>query len=396
MHARRLCLALIALCGACSPRNDDPVTAQTADARRRQQAARPETASSHTVQPVPPLKPLPGTELGPSAQPSQPAQPPPSAAARGAGGKLYDVGALPPELQLRWPSPPRTAREVQVSSLAEFERAASKSATRVIVTRDLRGAPATVNASDVDVVVRPGVYVEVLSIGRGHKRVAVHGGRFGAIAMTLPADFWPTRVAKPEWSNEDIIIDGVEIDSQEIAIGIYGKRVAVVRSDISARTYSIWAEPIMGIRSEDILLAGNRFNSAGPEATVRLVSVVRSVTVDNTFENSLKHNYRIHGDSDLNYAARNVLINTGVMIGTMDDDQVGRAWFENNTFYHTAPDLFHPDQSRIKSLHVSDNVAYTNEWKCFVCGSWPEGWRNTGNRILPYRKAPERGARGSR
>jgi hypothetical protein len=391
MHARHLCLALIAISG-CSPRNDDPVTSQTADARRHEQAARPpQAASSQTVQPVPHLQPLAPAQTAPGEQPAEQ-----EAAVRGADGKLYDVGALPPELQLRWPAPPRTAREVKVSSLAEFEDAASKNATRVIVTHDLRGGKAMVNASDVDVVVRPGVYVENLIIGRGQKRVAVRGGRFGAIGMTLPADFWPTRVARPEYSNEDVIIDGVEIDAPEIAIGIYGRRVAVLRSKISAKTYSIWSEPIMGIGSEDVLLAGNSFNSAGPEATVRLVSVLRSVTVDNTFENSMKHNYRIHGHSDLNYAARNVLINTGVMIGTGEEDRIGRAWFENNTFYHTAPDLFHPDQSRIKTLHVRDNVAYTNVWKCFLCGAVPQNFRESGNRIMPYRKAPERGARGSR
>jgi hypothetical protein len=89
-------------------------------------------------------------------------------------------------------------------------------------------------------------------------------------------------------------------------------------------------------------------------------------------------------------------VNTGVMIGTGDGDQIGRAWFENNTFYHTAPDLFHPEQSRIKALQVRDNVAYTNVWKCFVCSAVPAAWHESGNRILPYRKAPERPARGSR
>jgi hypothetical protein len=379
MRAQRLCIALVAIGAGCSPRNEDPVSSQTADTRRLPQPERPvQTASSHTVQPVPPLQPLP-----------QPAQP-------GRGGRLYDVGTLPAELQLRWPRPPRTTREVEVGSLAEFESAAAQAGTRVVVTSDLRGGPATVNASDIDVVVRPGVRIDKLVIGPGQKRVAVHGGHYQAIGMTLPAQFWPTRVAKPEWSNEDVIIDGVKIDAPEIGIGIYGRRVAVLRSEISAQTYCIWSEAIMDIGSEDIVLAGNRLKSAGPEATVRLVSAQRTVTVDNVLENSMKHNYRIHGRSDLNYAARNVLVNTGVMIGTGDDDQIGRAWFEGNTFYHTAPDLFHPERSRIKSLHVRDNVAYTNVWKCFMCGAVPEAWRESGNRILPYRKAPERGARGAR
>ena len=111
--------------------------------------------------------------------------------------KLYDVGTLPPELQLRWPKAPRTTREVKVGSLAEFESAAAQAGTRVVVTRDLRGGPATVNASDIDVVVRPGVHVDKLVIGPGQKRVAVHGGHYEAIGMTLPAQFWPTKVANP-------------------------------------------------------------------------------------------------------------------------------------------------------------------------------------------------------
>ena len=67
--------------------------------------------------------------------------------------------------------------------------------------------------------------------------------------------------------------------------------VAVLRTRSRRRRYCIWSEAIMDIGSEDILLAGNRFKSAGPEATVRLVSAQRTVTVDNVLENSMKHNY---------------------------------------------------------------------------------------------------------
>ena len=108
----------------------------------------------------------------------------------------------------------------------------------------------------------------------------------------------------------------------------------VYNSAIRGQAYSVWSGDAGPYQTEDLVLACSTFRShaaAGErnEATVRLVSVLRSVVVDSTLQNSnegsfdptvndpflvdppsnTKHNYRIHGHSDLNFAARNLLIN---------------------------------------------------------------------------------------
>jgi hypothetical protein len=76
-----------------------------------------------------------------------------------------------------------------------------------------------------------------------------------------------------------------------------------------------------------------------------LVSAKRSVTIDNRFRNSFKHNFRVHGASSLAFAARNTMVNTGVMFGTMPNDDIDKLWFDQNTFFQEAPDLFNLDTS---------------------------------------------------
>ena len=131
----------------------------------------------------------------------------------------------------------------------------------------------------------------------------------------------------------------------------------------------------------------NSFDSAGPESTVRLVSVLRTATIENRIANSNKHNYRIHGTSDLAYARDNLLINTGVMLGRMAGDTLNRIWFDDNVFHHVAPDLFNPDGA-IGSLRARRNLAMTDVWSCFYCGSTPAGWDIADNVVAPYTPAP--------
>ena len=135
--------------------------------------------------------------------------------------------------------------------------------------------------------------------------------------------------------------------------------------------------------------AGNDFRSAGPEATLRLVHVVRSVTVDNRLENGAKHNYRTHGRAENNYASGNVLVNSGIMLGTMDTDFIGRQWFVDNTLHHTMPSLLEIELDT-PDVTISDNTIYTNVWTCLLCRDMPAGWTMEGNQLLPYTPAPAR------
>jgi hypothetical protein len=305
----------------------------------------------------------------------------------GEGGVLYDVGKLPSELTLHWPARPFTRSRVEASTLQQFVAAASQSATHVHVTASLMGT-ALVKGSDIVVTMKDGVEIQQLAIDHGCKRVMLKGGRYGSVLVTLPAEFVPIKQPRPDWIIEDVIIDGVEVHAPEIAFEIYGKRIAIVRSQAHAGTYSVWSAPAFDLRSEDIVLAGNHFDSAGPEATVRLVGVVRSVTVDNVLRNTRKHNYRIHGASELAYAARNTLINTGAMLGTMDEDHIDKLWFDHNTFFQQAPDLFNPSRERIGYLHAEGNTAYDNGHQTFLYESAP-GWSVEHNKVLPYRAPPK-------
>jgi hypothetical protein len=187
---------------------------------------------------------------------------------------------------------------------------------------------------------------------------------------------------------EDVIIDGVQITAPKSAIEAYGRRIAVLNSEIQAQHYSLWSGAVMGIGSEDILIARNRMTSAGAEATVRLVDVLRSVTVDNVLRNNIKHTYRVHGRSDLAYAGRNIFIHTGVMFGTMPNDHLGSIWFEDNTFFHRQNDLFHPGLGRVARLHADGNKAHTATFRCFCCMQGPATWRLGRNELLPYREPP--------
>jgi hypothetical protein len=298
---------------------------------------------------------------------------------------IYDIGELPVALTLRWPAVPRIEREVEVATRAQFERASQRSGTRLLVTRSLRGE-ALVKGSDIEVTMRDGVEIEQLRIDHAQKRIRIRGGRYGGILLSHPAQFYPVKQPRPEWMIEDVIIDGVHVQAPRSAIEAYGRRIAVLNSDIHAQNYSIWSGAVMGIGSEDILIAHNRMSSAGPESTLRLVDVLRSVTVDNTLRNNIKHNYRVHGRSDLAYAARNIFIHTGVMFGTMPGDHLGSLWFKDNTFFHRQNDLFHP--GRVARLRAEGNKAHTATFRCFCCERAPAGWQLGKNVLLPYREPP--------
>jgi hypothetical protein len=300
---------------------------------------------------------------------------------------LYDAGELPRSLSLRWPAAPHIAREVEVASVPQFERASQTPGTRLVVTRALRGE-ALVKGSNVEVTMRDGVTIERLRIAHGQKRIRLRGGRYGQILFSHPAQFQPVERPRPDWLIEDVIIDGVRVDAPRSAIEVFGKRVAVLNSDIRAQTYSLWSGPVLGIGSEDVLIAGNRMSSAGPEATLRLVDVLRSVTVDNLLRNEFKHTYRVHGRSDLAYAGRNAFIHTGVMFGTMPNDRVGRIWFEDNTFFHRQNDLFHPGPGGVARLRAVGNKAHTAKFRCFCCEPMSADWRLSRNQLLPYREPP--------
>lgn len=334
--------------------------------------------------PIDPAQPNPEP---PGSEPTDPApmEPEPSEPEPPTG--IDTLGPLPPAMAgLRWPEQPRTTREVTVRSAAELTREASVAGTRILV-RGAVGGNANVSANDIEIIADEATSLGRLSVGRGLSRVRIEGGRYTAIFISQPAQYWPSVEYRDEWMVSDVTIEGVHVVAPDMAFEIRGRRIAILRSRADAVRYSVWCGDTGPFSSEDIILHENVFVSAGPEATVRLVEVQRSATIANTLSNTSKHNYRIHGTSDLNYAAGNLLVGTGVMLGRMPGDDLGRVWFDDNVFHHTAPDLFNPDTG-IDALHATGNVAYTNVWSCFYCPAPQPGWTLERNEIRPYTPPP--------
>jgi hypothetical protein len=306
-------------------------------------------------------------------------------ASRG-GGPRYELGPVPEAVAIRWPEAPQTTREVTVSDADAFDAAGAQAGTRIRVSGNL-DRRVFIGASDIDVVVDAGVRIASLFIGNRNQRIRIEGGHYDAIQLQVPGTYHPTEEWHDEWFIEDVLIDGVTVDASDTAFEVRGKRVAIVRSQVTAVRYSVWVGDTDRFRSEDVILAGNHFASAGPEPTVRLVNVLRSVTVENRIENTIKHNYRTHGSSDLNYAARNLLVGTGVMLGTMPQDAVDRQWFDDNTLHHDAPSLLLVDPA-IPTVRVRHNTAYSDVVGCLVCQNQSDRWTVEGNEVRPYEPPP--------
>jgi hypothetical protein len=336
------------------------------------------TPSEPTDPVVPPVDPDAGTPGEPEPEPPEEPAPPTGIAA---------LGALPAELSgLRWPESPRITREVTVRTASELASAVAVSGTRVRVVGAVGGG-ITVPVDDIEILADDATSLGMLNIARGVARVHVVGGAWAGIHMAIPAQFSPSVSYRAEWIVEDVLIEGVRVRSGDTAFALRGHRIAVVRSRAQAERYSVWSGDMGPYESQDVILHENDFRSAGPEATVRLVQVLRSATVANRLTNTVKHNYRIHGTSDLVYAGRNLLVMTGVMLGRMPGDDLRRIWFDDNVLHHDVPDLFNPEGG-IDALHATGNVAYTNVWDCFYCGAPPSGWTVRDNTVRPYTPAP--------
>jgi hypothetical protein len=304
------------------------------------------------------------------------------------GDPPYDLGALPPGLSsLRWPEPPVITRSVRVTTLAQLGPAlTSGTAVTLAVSVDRL----EIGASDVALVVEPGVRVGHLFVRNRVSRISVRGGTYGDIEMQLPGTYWPAEEWHREWLPTDVLFDRVDVDAADTAFLLRGGvRIAITNSRAHAARYNVWIGDTADFDSEDIILAGNSLRSDGPEATVRLVHTRRSAVVGNRLTNTLKHNYRIHGRSSDNWAARNVLVGTGMMLGTLPSDlwPIQRQTLEDNVLYHRVPSLLELDP-RLSPLVARRNHVYTDVWSCFVCVTPQPGWVLEDNVREPYRTAP--------
>ncbi|HJL18866.1 MAG TPA: hypothetical protein RMH99_24600 [Sandaracinaceae bacterium LLY-WYZ-13_1] len=319
-----------------------------------------------------------GAPLPLADDPPDPEPPPPQSAPPD-----VDLGALPEGLEVPWPEQPRVRREIDVRDATTAAAAARRAGSRLRVHADLDEV--TVRADDVELRVDEGVRIGRVLVARGRHRIRITGGRYGTIELAVPAQHVPPPPEfRPAWRVTDVTIEGVEVDAEDTAFFLRGQRLALVDSTAEAERYSVWTGDTDDFHSEDLILAGNRLTSAGPESTVRLVDVRRAVVVDNVLSNTRKHDFRVHGDSDAVFFGRNTLLNTGIMVGSMEGDEVGTVWLVDNTFHHDVPSLLQAPPARIERLVARGNRVFSDRWDCLVC-SRGDGWEVEGNRVEAYR-----------
>ncbi|WP_053232006.1 hypothetical protein [Sandaracinus amylolyticus] len=297
-----------------------------------------------------------------------------------------ELGPLPSELAaLRWPEPPRITRTVGAHDAASLQRAVDAPGTCVRVHGSIPDA-IVVHASDVEILMDDGARLGRITVVPGTQRVHLSGGTIDGIELSPPARWDPEPTYDEALMISDVLVDHVRAEASDSAFVIRGRRVAIVDSDVRAERYSLWAGDTGPLDGADLIVAGNTFRSAGPEATLRIHDVVRSVVVDNVLSNGRKHDYRVHGRSDLAYAARNVLLRTGIMIGNQPGDAVGTVVLERNTLHLEEPSMLEIDEGAIRRLVLRDNVVYTDRWDTFY--PYPrvrEGWIVEHNERHPFR-----------
>jgi hypothetical protein len=118
-----------------------------------------------------------------------------------------------------------------------------------------------------------------------------------------------------------------------------------------------------------------------------MVDVRRSVVVDNILSNPQKHNYRVEGHSDLAFAARNTLVDAGVMLASQPGDDVGTVWFQDNVIHAQTESLLKVDEppgTKLRRFVATDNTVYSDRHRCFLCINAPAGWDVPEHTIQPY------------
>ena len=298
------------------------------------------------------------------------------------------LGSLPRELRhLAWPALPAIAGELHVSTDAELAAALRERTRTRIHVHGVHLGLYVLARSDVELMLDADAFIEHLLIARSQHRVRVVGGTFAAIEMMPPVDY-PNGGTEPEAAlmATDVTIECVTVHATDTAFLVRGSRVAILGADVTAERYALYAGDAAPLPIDDVIVAHSVLRAAGPEATYRLQGVRRSVVASTTLSNPLKHNWRVHGDSELNYLGDSTLVGTGAMLGWVDGDSLERAWFVRNTVYYDASSgLFLAEPTRVSRLVVTDNVVYSDE--PFDPGAGPR-WTVARNVTSPYEPPP--------
>lgn len=300
------------------------------------------------------------------------------------------LGSLPTQLGgLQWPALPSITSEIVVTTDSELQAALALHSNVRIRVHGAHAGLYTLARSDVELVLEAGAFIEHLLIARSQSRVRIVGGTFNAIEMMPPVDY-PNggTEPEPELMATDITIECVTVLAPDTAFLLRGHRVAILGADVFAGRYAVYVGDAEPLPIDDIIVAHSVLRSAGPEATYRLHGVRRSVVAFTTLSNPIKHNFRVHGQSERNYIGDSVLVGGGAMLGWSTGDSLDRVWFVSNTVHYSAGSgLFLAEPSRVLRLTASDNVFYSDD--PFTPG-FRSGWTITPNTTYPYEPPPAR------
>jgi hypothetical protein len=292
---------------------------------------------------------------------------------------------LPTELaDFVQPEAPRTVRDVQVSSAAELEHALLRPGTLIHVRGAIPGNFSTAS-SDLAIVGDDGARLGTLLLLQGAQRIELRHLELAGVELAPPALFDEQGAHyDPARMVQDVHIADVRVDAPDSAFVLRGRRVRIERAQVHAARYALWAGDTGPLDGSDLWLSDAELSSEGAEATVRIHDVLRSVVVRNTLSNGAKHAYRVHGRSDLAYAAHNLLLHTGVMIGTQPGDSVGFIRFEDNELRTETPSLFELDVQAIRTMIVQRNRAFNDTWNELLPYQVPPSWLIVDNTCAPY------------
>lgn len=339
------------------------------------------------------------------------------------------LGSLPTGMSVSWPTPSSIKMHVHIRTIKDFQNlyeSPDKSGKRFYFHVNINHE-VLVDASDVDIIIMPGVKLRNIVLAPTVQRVKIssHGvdpgsrGEVGKISAvrTLPGSGYIT----------DVLIDNIALNSERslcldpnecFGITLRGvRRVAIVNSLVNSLVYPVWADSATDnsaiAQNEDIIIANNRMHSVeGIQATVRMHDSVETVTVHNRLQNGgdsgpWRHNYRIHGIPSRGgalyaYAACNLLVNSGVMIGeggtsSGEPEEVRHYWFNNNQFHQRDNSLYQMSPSAVHDVEIRGNRAYSlvpwhlKDLRCIYCPEpRPVGWVIMDNVLLtPYISPPE-------
>lgn len=231
------------------------------------------------------------------------------------------AGGWGPRFPLQAPAAPSTTRSVSVSSVDQFDAAAAVPGTRITINAGWAGnTVATVNASDIDIVIPSGVSIGAIQFGVYPRTTPISRVR---IRGTTPGTRSGGRMGQYRDHElvSDVIIDGIDMNNDSGFPGgetnavfrAYANRLAVVNVRAHAAG-ALW----LGSARHVVIANSNMFHGAATRASVGYIEGwgLRNTggpisIVDSRIQGTRYHNLRpqsVGNPGELFFATRSVFV----------------------------------------------------------------------------------------